>query len=118
MAGDLEERRFFSYKKKLYRCRHHAEKFCISAQELVVFLSKTARALSGPISAIRQRCENADAKFPRPAVEAFHAARATFALNSVEKLRRLAMLWNPFSQAGFHLIALSDFRGPLLLIAH
>jgi len=24
------------------------------------------------------------------------------------------MLWNPFSQAGFHLIALSDFRGPLL----
>jgi hypothetical protein len=26
----------------------------------------------------------------------------------------LAMLWNPRNQAGFHLIALSDFRGPLL----
>ena len=39
------------------------------------------------------------------------AESATFALNSVEKLRRLAMLWNPFNQAGFHLIALSDFLG-------
>ena len=43
------------------------------------------------------------------------AESATFALNSVEKLRRLAMLWNPFNQAGFHLIALSDFWGPLLI---
>ncbi len=42
------------------------------------------------------------------------AARATSALNSVEKLRRLAIFWNPYSQAGFHLIALSDFRRPLL----
>ena len=25
------------------------------------------------------------------------------------------MLWNPFSQAGFHLIALSDFRDPPLV---
>ena len=42
------------------------------------------------------------------------AASATFALNSVEKLRRLAIFWNPYSQAGFHLIILSDFWGPLL----
>ena len=38
------------------------------------------------------------------------AARATSALNSVEKLRRLAIFWNPYSQAGFHLIALPDIR--------
>jgi len=34
-------------------------------------------------------------------------------LNSVEKLRRVVMLWNTFYQAGFHLIALSYFWGPL-----
>ena len=48
---------------------------------------------------------------PKPS---FIPASAAVALNSVEKLRRLAMLWNPSSQAGFHLLALSDFRGPPL----
>ncbi len=38
----------------------------------------------------------------------------TIVLNSVEKLRHLAKLWNPLNQVEFHLIALSDFWGPLL----
>ena len=44
------------------------------------------------------------------------AASATLDLQSGEKLRRLAMIWNPLIQAEFHLSMLSEFRGPLLLV--